>query len=409
VDDGALHSNIGTYLRELCATYPDRHLGGPGNRAATDLFERVALASGFQVESAELPCVDWARGSAGIEGSGEAFALHPGPYSLACDVTAPLASASTVEELEGGDFAGAVLLLRGDLVREQLMAKGFVFYNPESHRRIVAALEAQAPSAIIAATDRNPELSGGAYPFPLIEDADFDIPNAYTTDVEGEALLGLVGQAVSVRIDSTRVPALAAQPIARKRGSGTGRVVLTAHIDSKDGSPGALDNATGAATLLGCMELLAGYQGPHTVEVVPFNGEDYHAATGQMYYVADNEGRWGDIVLDLNVDGAGSAGSGTEVSFYGVPGGRRQLVERSMRDRGFAEGPQWPQGDHSIFAMQGVPAVAVTSANVFFISSTVAHTERDTLEGVDVGTVVSVAGFLADTVTGLANEGRGER
>jgi presenilin-like A22 family membrane protease len=59
--------------------------------------------------------------------------------------------------------------------------------------------------------------------------------------------------------------------------------------------------------------------------------------------------------------------------------------------------------------MQGAPAVAVTSANVFFISSTVAHTERDTLEGVDVGTVVSVAGFLADTVTGLANEGRGER
>jgi len=408
MNDTLLHSHIGTYLRELCATYPDRHLGGPGNRAATDLFERVALASRFEVESAELPCVDWERGSAEVECAGAVSGLLPGPYSLACDVTAPLVSASTIEGLERGGFTGAVLLLHGDLVREQLMAKGFVFYNPESHRRIVAALEAQAPSAIIAATGRNPELSGGAYPFPLLEDADFDIPNAYTTDVEGEALLGLVGQVVSVRIDSARVPALAAQPIARKRGSGAGRVVLTAHIDSKDGSPGALDNATGAAALLGCMELLAGYDGSLTVEVVPFNGEDHYAATGQMHYVADNEGRWGEILLNVNVDGAGSAGSCTEVSFYGVPEPRQRVVEQAMRDRAFAEGPQWPQGDHSIFAMQGVPAVAVTSANVFFVASTVAHTERDTIEGIDIGAVASVARFLADTVTGLANEGRGE-
>jgi aminopeptidase YwaD len=111
-------------------------------------------------------------------------------------------------------------------------------------------------------------------------------------------------------------------------------------------------------------------------------------------------------VLDLNVDGAGSAGSCTEVSFYGVPERRQNLVESVMRDRGFAEGPQWPQGDHSIFAMNGVPAVAVTSANVFFISSTVAHTERDTIEGVDLEAVASVAHFLADTVTGLADDGK---
>jgi len=406
MNDTVLHSNTEAYLRELCATYPDRHLGGPGNRAATDLFERVAVASGFEVESVELPCVDWVRGSAEVEGGAATFALHPGPYSLACDVTAPFMSASTVEELEGGSFAEAVLLLHGDLAREQLMAKGFVFYNPESHRRIIAALEAQAPSAIIAATGRNPELSGGAYPFPLIEDADFDIPNAYTTDVEGEALLRLVGETVSVRIDSARAPALAAQPIARKRGSAGGRVVLTAHIDSKEESPGALDNATGAAALLGCMELLAGYDGRLTVEVVPFNGEDHYAATGQMHYVADNEGRWGDILLDVNVDGAGAAGSRTEVSFYDVPEQRQSLVEGVMRDQGFAEGPQWPQGDHSIFAMKGVPAVAVTSANVFFISSTVAHTERDTIQGVDTAAVVSVARFLADTVTGLADDGK---
>ena len=403
MDDRLLRSRVEGYLRELCE-HPDRHLGGPGNRAATDLFARVAAASGFEVESAELPCVEWARGPSALTCGGIAWELSPGPYSLACDVTAPLVAISTIEELERGCATGAVMLLHGDLVREQLMPKGFVFFNPESHRRIVAALEAQAPAAIVAATGRNPELAGGPYPFPLIEDADLDIPNAYTTDVEGEALRRLAGRTVSILVDSARVPAFAAQPIARKPGSGAGRVVLLAHFDSKEGSPGALDNATGAAALLGCMGLLDGFSGSLTVEVVPLNGEDYYAATGQMYYVAANEGLWGDIVLGMNVDGAGLIDSGTAVSFYGVPERQERVVVRAMRERGFGVGPQWPQSDHSLFVMNGVPAVAVISENAFFVSSTVAHTERDTLRWVDPAVVASVARFLADVVTGLNDE-----
>jgi hypothetical protein len=33
-------------------------------------------------------------------------------------------------------------------------------------------------------------MGGGLYPYPLIEDGDVDIPNAYTTDETGAALLG---------------------------------------------------------------------------------------------------------------------------------------------------------------------------------------------------------------------------
>ncbi len=405
MDTTALQTHIETYLHDLCDTYPDRHVGGPGNRAATDLFERVAVEAGFGVERAELACVVWARGSAELSCGMARFALQPGPFSLACDSDAVLKEASTVEELEAGDFLGSVLLVHADLVREQLMPKGFVFYNPDSHRRIVAALELAAPIAIVAATGRNPELTGGLYPFPLIEDGDFDIPTAYTTDVAGEELSRLAGETVSIQIDSARVPAAAVQPIARKRGSGAGRVVLCAHIDSKDGSRGALDNATGAAALLGCMELLADYDGSLTIEVVPFNGEDYYAATGQMHYLAANDGRWGDIVLCLNVDGAGLVGAGTYVSLYDVPARSAGVVERETRGHGFAEGPLWPQSDHSMFVQQGVPSVAVTSENAAYVASQVAHTEKDTLQIVDAGVVASVAGFLSDVVTGLAADG----
>ncbi len=50
-----------------------------------------------------------------------------------------------------------------------------------------------------------------------------------------------------------------------------------------------------------------------------------------------------------------------------------------------------------------VPAVAVTSENVFFIGSTVAHTDKDRPELVDIEAVAAVARFFADALEALAS------
>lgn len=396
-----LGSRIQRYLHALCVDVPDRHVGGSGNRAATSLFAEVACDFGFDVEAVELPCLEWVSGECSLADATRGYSVHPGPYSLPFQGHVRLAAASTVEELEAGGLEGTALLLHGPITAEQLMAKNFVFFNPESHQRIVAAVEAAAPSAVIAATGINPELAGGAYPFPLFEDGDFDIPNAYMTDVDGEVLLQHVGQEVDLSIVSSRIPSTAEQPIALKRGTGRGRILLMAHIDSKDGTPGALDNAAGVASLLGAMELLQDYAGGPSLEVWPLNGEDYYAATGQMYFMRRNAGRLGDVLIGLNVDGAGHAGDRTAVSLYGVADDAAALVRAAMDRHGLAEGPQWPQGDHSMLAMNGVPAVAVTSENAFFITSTIAHTPEDTVDKVDAEAVAGVSRFLADVVETL--------
>ena len=96
------------------------------------------------------------------------------------------------------DATGKILLLRGEIAKEQIMPKNFVFYNPEEHQRIYRLLEEKQPAAIISATTRNPELAGAVYPFPMFEDGDFDIPSAYMTDVEGEKLASFAGRQVSL-------------------------------------------------------------------------------------------------------------------------------------------------------------------------------------------------------------------
>ena len=86
------------------------------------------------------------------------------------------------------------------------MPKGFEFYNPEAHQRIVRLLESLRPAAILTATSKNPDLAGAVYPFPMITDGDFDIPSAYLTDREGEQLLLFSGQMAALTIQAERVP-----------------------------------------------------------------------------------------------------------------------------------------------------------------------------------------------------------
>ncbi len=394
-----LASHVSGWLHELCRE-PDRHPGRTGNRAATELFARVAGESGLEVSTDELECVDFERGNACLSVGGDGFDVRSGPYSKPCDVRARLAAAATLEELETGRFRGSVLVLHGELCREQLTPKGFPFYELPGHGRIIAALEAQGPAAIVAATGRNPGLAGGAYPFPLLEDSAVEIPNAFLTDVEGARLLRRVGEIATLRLATRRIAARAQHVVARAPGRDSTRVVFFGHVDSKDGTPGALDNATGTATLLGLAELLSGRRGRHTIELVPLNGEDYFGVPGEKRFVADNEGRWGEIVLGLNVDGAGWRDHGTEVSMYGCSPEVEAAVRSAVDCRpGFAIGEAWYQSDHGLFLQHGRPAVAVTSGDFAELLATVAHTERDTLDLVDPSTVAEIARLFLD-VTG---------
>ena len=94
------------------------------------------------------------------------------------------------------------------------------------------------------------------YPFPLIEDGDFDIPSVYMTNVEGDRLAAYCEKQVSVESHARRIPSWDCNAIARKGTSADHRIVLTESIDGRIGSPGALDNASGVVVLLLLAELL---------------------------------------------------------------------------------------------------------------------------------------------------------
>jgi aminopeptidase YwaD len=389
-------------LETLCMAHPDRHVGGPGVTAANDLFAEAAEAAGFTVDRLAFDCVDWKRVGAHVVAGGAVRCLHVGPYSPPFEGRARLVAASTLEAIESADAHGAVLLLHGQIAAEQITPRNYPFYQMDEHTRLLQTLDRVRPAAIIAATDRS-AMAAALHPFPLFEDADLGFPSAYLTVEEGGLLLAHAGEEVSLTIVSSQIPAASEQLVARRDGLSSRRVIVSAHIDSRHGTPGALDNAAGVVVLLALAELLRDTTPRFTVELVPFNGEDNFAAYGEMAYLAaDESAGFDDVVLAINLDALGRCCDTTAISFYGVGEAERsRVMEVAERFDSVSEGPEWPMSDHMVFAMRGVPAMAVTSSGLLEIAATVAHTPADLPDLVDPALLVEAAGFVAAVIDEL--------
>lgn len=397
MEPGQLYQKSLSYLKKLCEEIPERCVGSEGNRMATRFFEKEISSFGWDTEMQEFDAIDWEDGGAILRSDDERFEVFVSPYSLGCAVEAQLVSASSVQELTQLEMSAKILFLYGEIAKEQLMPKNFVFYNPEEHQQIISILEKGRPKAIICATGRNAALAGGVYPFPLIEDGDFDIPSVYMTEDEGRRLLPYVGKTVELQSISKRIPGKGYNVVARKGKHLGERIVITAHIDAKKGTPGAIDNATGVVVLLLLGELLNNYEGDRLIEMVAFNGEDYYAVPGQMLYLFKNQDRFNEILLNINIDGAGYKEGKSAFSFYGLP----EEIEKNANDvlskfNGITEGVQWSQGDHSIFTQNGLPAIAVSSEwfTENIDSQEITHTPKDNIEIVDCQKVVEIAEAL---------------
>ncbi len=385
------------YLNFLCSVKPNRRTGSAGNKAATDYFAKIIASFGYNLDQTTFPCLDFTASKAVLTIGNDTYPMHVSPFSLGCNIEATLEPVSSVEALEQCHGKDRILLLYGDLCKEQLMPKNFVFYNPDHHKRIYSLLESKAPQAIITATGKNPELVGGEYPFPMIEDGDFDIPSVYCTDALGEELAHYRGDTAHLFSDAKRIPETACNVIASKKGIQSEKILVCAHIDARGNTPGASDNAAGTAVLLLLAEMLKEYQGRFSLEIIAFNGEDYYSAGGQMDYLKRYRDRLSSIALAINIDDAGFVKGNSAYSFYACSEEEQKLVESIFSQHSsLLAGDQWYQGDHMIFAQQNRPTIAITSELMPELMAEFTHTPKDTPDIVDCNKLVAIALALKD-------------
>ncbi len=385
-----------SFLKALCSDNIDRPVGSTGNKRAANIVKEELEFLGWNVETSEFDVIDWKQSGAKLNVNGSELNVFVSPYSTGCSVKAPLAIAESISDLEKNDYKDSVVLLKGEIAQEQLMPKNFVFYNPEHHKKIISLLENSGARALVCATGKDAALAGGVYPFPLIEDGDFDIPSVFTTEEEGHKLAEHAGHEVTLTSCSERIDSTACNVVARKGNPNKERIIITAHIDSKKGSPGALDNASGIVVMLLLADMLNDYKGDYSLEIVALNGEDHYANPGQMQYIESNKENFENILININIDGPGYNIGETSFSFFNLPDKLQKSAKKILREYpGIVEGPQWPQGDHSIFTQQGKAAIAVTSKWLLDNSEQdITHTENDEISIVDCRKLVEAAQAL---------------
>ncbi len=379
--------NVQTHLETLSVAIGARPVGSEANRAAEQYIARVFENAGRVAERQSFACFDWKLGATELCVNGDALEARANPYTLPCNVTAPMIFVSTRRELERAAMENKIVVLHGELAREAYFPKNFKFVTIEEQQHILARLERGRPAAIIAISPQEKN------PAPIFQDGDFEIPSVTVASDVGAQLLQQHDARVALRIDATRSAARGANVIATSKTDARKKIILCAHFDTKPDTPGALDNAAGVAALLASAQTLDTKHFPFAVEWIAFNGEDYYSAAGQVLYLEKCGNEFENILLAINMDGIGWNASRNSIAFFNCASEFENAVMARAGD--IARVEPWYQGDHSLFAMQGLPCVAFSSQGAEVVIDTVIHTAHDTLAIVDAQRVAQVVEMTA--------------
>ncbi len=381
---------------EALAAFGERPTGSMANRQVEAYLEEALAAAGCRVERLAFPCVDW-RGDRAICRCGvHDLLVVANPYSPSCEVETEVIAASTDAELTTLDDApGKIVVLHGTLSTTPWMPAEFPFYADEEAQARVRLLREMGPAAVVTVSPRED------YPVPVIIDGSLCIPSCTVGPVAGSRLLASGAGPVRLTLETETRPAEASDVIGRLGGDGP-CIVLSAHLDTKHYTPGALDNATGTAVLLALSARLV-VDPPCPLEFVLFNGEEHYAAPGEVAYIEAGRLDPARVRLAINLDGIGLLGYPASIALFGSSPALEAAVHAILADHpDLVEVDPWPAGDHMVFWMRGVPSMAISSAAPPEALDLVLHTPTDTPDKVDAALVARTADAIEDLVRAVA-------
>jgi len=188
-------------------------------------------------------------------------------------------------------------------------------------------------------------------------------------------------------------------------------IVVGAHFEGHDIAVGALDDGSGAVTIMEAARALAKHKGEfkRTIRFICFAAEEI-GVTGSTCYADKHRDELDGIDLMINCDGAGRAGnhvfrvSGPE----SLVGYLQNLVDEMNYEMRVAKSSS-AASDHWPFYLQGIPATTLSAyrspAEVARLGRGWGHTSADTLDKVDPKHLKDAAMVLAQSLVHLANEG----
>lgn len=378
----------------------ERPVGTETNKEILNYLEQEFMNTGYEVTSLPFDCVVWKHKKSKIKSGNIELEVNPSPFSNSFNGRGKAVIIEYLKELQNQNLSGKIIVLCGELAERPLQPKDYPFYYPDEDKNIISLLESQKPKAIICITGKS-QLSG-MNPFTMFEDGNFLIPSAYMSIDMLPQLKKLIEESpvVSLSINSENKIATSRQLVANKKTVNSKRkIVVCAHIDTKYGTLGALDNATGVCVLMNIMNYFKQVSYPIDIDFVPFNSEEYFGASGEVCYLNYVNNNQNKILLVINIDSPCHINSQSAISYYNINESQRAIINDSMeKNEKIVNGYEWHAGDHCAFALKGIPCLAVTSSDLFEGALEYTHTFKDTLNTIDSQLITTTAKFISDVI-----------
>ena len=339
-----------------------RLAGSTSERAAFDVAARRFEAIGTtRIETTAY--AGWRLNEARLvlEDDGSALACKPLLGSLS---TPPGGASAEVLDLGRGtsiDFERHAADIPGRFV---MVRHEYPFSATHVHRRRKYgwAIERGAAGFIIA----NPEPGTGVVSGSSGRGGDAGIP-AVATDAQAAARLAAAGTRrprVRLRVDGEDFPAHTSLVALELPGSGSGWVVLSAHLDGHDLAESAMDNGSGMAVALAVARALAPYVGAcrRGLKLVFFSAEEWALAGSRAWLDRMGEAERRQLALNINLDTVAGDARLTALTseFAGLPAFVREAAAAAGTSVG-THAPMMSNSDHYNFARHGVPALRLVA------------------------------------------------
>lgn len=373
-----------------------RPVGSRANQASADYIGSQLSSMGLSVTALPFHCPYWDHRSTQLSFGGKLLRAHANTYSPACDIIAPIYTASTLAELESVPATGGLLLVYGELSKEPIWPRYNPIMLPDFQRHFYELIDKIQPAAVITVGLREGDT------LAMIEDAEFHIPSVTITPEDARVLLNAAGQNAHLKIDAVTTRADARHLVARKTGRDKTRIILCAHFDTKYGTPGAVDNANGVAVMLAAAAKLSHLSLQTSLEFVAFNSEEYYGCSNELSACYDNYlefmGVGDDILAAINIDGVGHMVGTNTVTLLAHSDALSNLTDDILSDHpSMVRIDPWYESNHTFFYMRGIPSMALTSRAVH----TMNHREGDNIAWVGSTKLDEVVAFVCALVEQL--------
>jgi aminopeptidase YwaD len=194
------------------------------------------------------------------------------------------------------------------------------------------------------------------------------------------------------------------------------KVILSAHMDTAIGSPGANDNASGIAALLEIARVLTKLQRRRTIEFIAFGAEEPHPyCLGSRHYVKQNISILGKTIAALNLDGLGGSAeygdmpsmktsyasalyTGEEIE---CSSWLTEYITKIASDNGLEIVPvkAVSMSDNVPFALEGISAT-----HFRWMKDIYSHSAQDTIANMELNKVIYMAKLAGLAVWELSND-----